>query len=240
MAHFDGRIAALVRAIGSGNDDGLIGSEIAKFKKSTKSGEVVKYAHKLHELESLAPIFYRNPWPKTYADILKVYRLWALPEEKQFLWSAAEVRVFAKEISEFLDFERNFERWLYLGQYEKAREVLEAVHKRFGISLWYFENMIGVMEVSQGVEAQKAFASEIIKRKDASDDLKFFVHFFSLRAERSMTPERYQAHLRARVSTIFDESDRNGQYLAFRLNFYGAVRFNELRAIISLIAIELH
>lgn len=221
---FDGKLAALRSKLRTGASPHLT---VARFRDACKRDELLYYAQRLNELPEAKTYAMGIPFPRTLAEVRLSHRQGTLDAEEEWLWSACQIRLFAKELASFLSLEKRIEAACLTGYYSEARNALEEIKNQFGYSLWYLETLIGILELSEGLDAQKTFVQKITKDEELPGELRAFVYFFSLRAEKSVSPERYQSILRNTWSRVFDDTDASGQYYAFRLNFFGAVRFRD-------------
>jgi hypothetical protein len=227
---FDGRIAALKQALQRTADPGY---EIAKFRNRCSAGDLLDYAHKLFALREYRSYVVGNPFPKSLHDLLKnARRRWALDADHELLWTACQVRLFQREINAFLSMQDELSRSVLKGDYTAAKAILSAVRQEFGQSMWLLENEIAVRELAEGLEGNKAFVQPIIQDTAIDDNLRLFAYYSSFRAERAVSPDRYQAGLRSGIPGITDLEDSLGQFFAFRLNFFGSTRFHNAKAIL--------
>lgn len=228
---FDGKLAVLRSQLRREPNPEL---QVSRFRSSCKTNEILYYAQKLNDLPEARTYAMGIPFPRTLQELNVVQRQWRDEFQRELLWSACQIRVFAKQLNQFFLVERAIERACLTGHYVDARSSLKTVESEFGYSLWYLQTLIAILELTEGLESQKRFTQKIIQDSSLSAELRLHVYFFSLRAEKSVSPERFQSFVRDAVPRALDETDGAGQYYAFRWNFFGSVRFQDPRSILLL------
>ncbi|MFM0642879.1 hypothetical protein PQR14_00995 [Paraburkholderia bryophila] len=153
------------------------------------------------------------------------------PREDIYL-AAAEVRAFSDILNEFIPLEEEFDGLVLSGEFDAALSLLKRIELRFGFSLWSLSNRFSLLELVSGVDAQKAFASEIRKREDVASALRTFAYFFSLKAERAVSPARYHAAVSKSFTAEGQDSYSSVSYFNFHTGFYLGSEITNLVAVL--------
>ncbi|WP_321969055.1 hypothetical protein [Paraburkholderia tropica] len=153
------------------------------------------------------------------------------PREDIYL-AAAEVRAFSDILNDFIPLEEEFDGLVLSGEFDTALSLLTKIELRFGLSLWSLSNRFSLLELVSGVDAQKSLASEIRKREDVASALRTFAYFFSLKAERAVSPGRYHAAVAKSFTTEGKDSYSSVSYLNFHTGFYSGGEITNLVAVL--------
>ncbi|WP_321794742.1 hypothetical protein [Caballeronia sp. J97] len=134
--------------------------------------------------------------------------------------AAAEIRAFYDVVKTFLKCEAAFDGHVLSQNFEEALAVLDLLDDESGVSLWSLSNRLAILEQLNGVDAQKAVANEIRNSDAVSGALRSLVYFFSLRAEKTVSPARYQAAVARAYKNDPSEPRSSVSYLDFHLNIF--------------------
>lgn len=227
---YDGRFSSLLKRLRTDADPGL---RIAAFRKRADRGELLPLAHTLNDLPAYREYALGAPIPTSLADLKPLRDIYPLEAEDELIWSACELRVYAKHIAAFITHEQAIAASLLAADYARAASLLHEASPMFGYSLWYLEHHIALLEQTQGFAAQKSFALGILDADNLDPVIACCIHYYSFRAEKAVSPDRYQAELKRSLPLIFESTDGLGQYLAFRLCFFGEIRFHNIAGIIQ-------
>lgn len=196
------------------------------------TSQFISVAHEIKKDESLhAPVF-GILFPRNYCDIFNIVDgVSPLADAYVFDWISAELRVHAKEINEFIEKEEAIYQLLFAGKASEALIALDNLEESHGLSLWSIETRFSLLEISEGVESHKIYYEKIVNecKTNNSGFLECFVNYFSYKAEKNVTVERYQVSL----SKSFPASGKDAvnsinQLLSFALCFYGTTRFDDI------------
>lgn len=118
-----------------------------------------------------------------------------LPRSKDWLqefgWLAHGFLAGADRLNSFLEYRKKFGRAYLLGDYASAKENLNDIAEKHGVSLWLAEREFMLLQASAGFEGHKQKLSEIqasLKNSVAG----YFVTILSNRLEPHVTPEAFQ------------------------------------------------
>ena len=226
---YDGRVSRLQSILRrSSNPD----HDIAVLRKQADPSLLLPLVHTLNDLPALRSYGLGVPIADKRSELTPAAIRRSLDFEDELLWSACELRVYSRQISSFVAFERQVSAMLLAADYAAAGRVLEIASVNFGNSLWFVENQIAVLEHTHGFTAQKAFAAEWANDRETDSMVRAFVQYYSFRAEKTVSPDRYQAALRKSFPFVFEEPGAIGEYIGFKLCFFGDLRFRDLASII--------
>ncbi|MBD3583601.1 tetratricopeptide repeat protein [Flavobacterium selenitireducens] len=164
---------------------------------------------------------YGNAFPKTLDVLGKGEMLFKpISLENEFKWTFLSIRKFSKQISLFLIFKIEFEKFFLLGDYESAEKTLENILGEFGYSIWYIEAKFLLLEYQDKSEEQKEFLSKI-NEVNKNFFVSTLAHFLSFRTERNLSAYKYDYDIKSLFSRNKKEDEREiRQYYLFRLNYF--------------------
>ena len=228
---FDGRLSKLRKDI---KRSPIPLNDVALFKNKCTIQELVHYSRIILEIPDLSPFFFGELFPKTISKLKAPHYFLRLKIDRELAWYACEFRLFSKQLQLFSEIEASFSQALLLGNYDIAHKILSTSRDVFGYSLWGLENQIALLELTEGIESQKSLTQSIVKNETVSDSLKLFTYFYSVRTERNISPEKYQSIFSKRFPTAASAENPLGQYMAFKLHFFGDVQFLSIPEILAL------
>ncbi|WP_181008509.1 HAMP domain-containing histidine kinase [Sphingomonas montanisoli] len=109
-----------------------------------------------------------------------------------------------------------YEALLIRNRLDDCARLLSQIQEQFGVSLWLIETRLALIQRTDGLEAQKAFASSIQDARARNDVIAFLAYHLSRRNEPSTTAFRYVQHLQDLMGEWENASDL-ASYLLFRL-----------------------
>ena len=132
----------------------------------------------------------------------------------EILWSAILLKLHTERITRFCTLAREFDSNVLAGRYEDAQSSLDAVESAVGYSLWLIESRLALLQVWKGLEAQKAYATQV--RDPASPFVDYFAYAVSERNEETTNPDRFRAaHREYTIRSKYDPANRS--YLAYQI-----------------------
>ncbi|WP_126933659.1 hypothetical protein [Corallococcus sp. AB018] len=139
-----------------------------------------------------------------------------IPIERELLWSARILRLRMQALREHCGFVEVFSRSAMAGNLDAALAVLTESEKKLGYSLWAVENRIAALQGKGGMEKQKEYAHELI-RKNKGSFAAFVAHHVSRRNEESIALPRFVSRLQQSLNRWkLDEELRN--YIEYRVS----------------------
>lgn len=195
-------------------------------------------------LEKIIPIarqtlIWGNPLPKSYSELGAVDEIPILGNniEAEINLCLIGIRKFKYEISLFLKYKENYENFLLLGEFVKADEQLTKIENEICFSLWSLENRFVLKELSGKASENKEYLSNFNKdNKSYLGITKSLAHYLSLRAEHSLSVNRYYNTLEASLNKMEDSVSKDAvqNYYRFKLTFNNHTNFDNYAEIISL------
>ncbi|MGD0626569.1 MAG: hypothetical protein ABSB32_17885 [Thermodesulfobacteriota bacterium] len=135
------------------------------------------------------------PFPATPKHLRPSISLIETNPEREFKWGWRYLLPYNKEISYFLDQSQAFENSMPTGDFIKGEQLLSDLEKRLGVSLWLIKNRTALLQIAQGLEAQKKFATLIKQEAIENGIVPFITHYISYRTEPAVTPPRFLRHI---------------------------------------------
>jgi hypothetical protein len=103
-------------------------------------------------------------------------------------------------LRQFVGLKSQIESTLLLGDYDLCDESLDRLEKELGFSIWLLEMKIAVLQTSRGLEAQKAYSSQVRGLRPDGDLISFLAHFMSWRNEDTTNPFQFKKTVSQRAS----------------------------------------
>ncbi len=222
---YDGKLVAIQRDLAR---TGLPASSLAKFKNSNSLPELDKYFQKIIRLPEFEKEVFGLPFPRTFGELKYKHRIIRTDFEKEYFWQAMLFSHFSERLTKFLQFESDVSVASLSGNFARCLELLDRADAQCGLSLWSIENRLAALERVHGLQAQKDFKSKVSSDSNASDVLKYFVHFWSYRAEEQVSYREFQNSLAKSLSSGDGAHTPFDEYVLFRTDFFGESAFKHL------------
>ncbi|MBB6118051.1 hypothetical protein F4826_005033 [Rahnella inusitata] len=99
--------------------------------------------------------------------------------EQEVIWAVNIIKFHENEINEFISKRIFFETLVIDKNYDSAIEYLDLIENEHGFSLWLIEAKIALLQIKDGLDAQKNFIADLYnKRKSAEGfDIVFYLSF---------------------------------------------------------------
>lgn len=146
------------------------------------------------------------------------------------------VRENKYEINLFIKYKETFESYLLTGDYENAEKQLLKIEKEICYSLWSLENRFVLKELSGRAPENKEFLNYFNEVNISKGVTKYLAHYLSLRAEHSLSINRYFNDLEISLNNLKNSSVKQGfqNYYRFKLTFLNHIDFNNYGEILAL------
>lgn len=146
------------------------------------------------------------------------------------------VRKYKYEINLFIKYKEQYESYLITGDYSNAEIQLSKIENEICFSLWSLENRFVLKELSGKASESKEFLSNFNETNSSNGITKHLAHYLSLRAEHSLSVNRYYNDLDISLSNlrVSDTKDAFSNYYKFKLTFLNHINFNNYGEIIAL------
>lgn len=187
----------VVRAV-LGDKKLSIAHKLYKLKQSLDSGD---YRHALNH-----PIFnnflFKEPYFTTISEIkIKEPFLFTADFKKEFRWLAYIVEYHFSDIEEFMQMKLEFESSVLREQYADSKQVLKAIEKRFGVSLWTLEANLMLADLTINTEANWNLLSNYLNQINHSI-YNFNISASSKRFEASFSYDSYLNQFQNDIDSI--------------------------------------
>ena len=156
--------------------------------------------------------------------------------ECEISWTILGLRRYKKELSEFVALRDQVERFILLGDYHEAIQLLEEIVKRFGYSVWYYEMRLTISGYQGRVDECYSLLSKVneaYKKANHLDIVPILVQNLGNRS-LSKTPLRYDNMLVSHFKRNQEHGSRLDYYL-FRLNYY---QYHDLDCLSDVVEME--
>jgi hypothetical protein len=159
---------------------------------------------------------FQGQYPAHIAELRKQFVFASVPIDREIVWAGELLRQHTSRLKTFLPLAREYENDLVCGHYAHCLALLDTIEAQLGISLWTIENRIGLLQLAEGLEKQKGYASSVREARAEHDLVSFIAFNVSHRNEDSATPGRFTANLAERFDNWNTSLDLRA-YLLFRL-----------------------
>jgi hypothetical protein len=223
-------------------------SNILKSKKSRKAGyfrikdslefselcDAADYVEKNFKEQNQQPIF-GNPLPNSYEFIGKTEEIFISKSFiKEINWILISLRKYHSYISRFLTLKDAFENSFFLGHYEQAEQILTSVENEVCFSMWTLENRFLLYEFKYSGTKNKELLIKFNGENKSKFLIKALAHYLSIRAEKTLSVNRFHADLENAISRIEPEiSAINHDYYHFKLLFINSLHFEHYNEILG-------
>ncbi len=199
--------------------DELIFNKLSEFKYTASYPDVLAAALDSSKTDpKLAIHFFGEPFPKEYDALLASAGLAYTPNlPKELNWITVSLKRFAAEINRFLKAKRAYERDLLKGDYARAHAKLEEIRNTLGVSVWYIEQRLLLAELDDGIASNKRTLSSI-NTNNSGLVVSVLANYLSIRAERNISVEKYEATLEKFTSQYEEEDQWIINYVMFILH----------------------
>ncbi|MDC9721459.1 MAG: hypothetical protein PSN34_01635 [Urechidicola sp.] len=181
-----------------------------------------------------------NPLPKGYESLGKLIELPFLEKniDAELNLCLIGIRKYKYEINLFLTYKEIYETHLLIGEYQEAENYLSKIENEIYFSLWTLENRFVLKELSGKASENKEFLSYFNEITESTSITKSIVHYLSLRAEHSLSVNRYFNDLEMALSQIKEGTETVTEafknYYRFKLTYLSHIDFTNYAGIIAL------
>lgn len=183
-------------------------------------------------------LIYGNPLPDGYSSLGTLKEVPYIGENihAELNQCLIGVRKYRHEINLFLSYKELYEENLITGNYTEAELYLDRIESDVCYSLWTLENRFVLFELSGRASENKKFLSSFNESNKTQGVTKSLAHYLSLRAEHSLSVNRYLNDLEIALSNLRNENTKEAfiNYYRFKLTFVNHVDFSNYGAILSL------
>lgn len=146
------------------------------------------------------------------------------------------IRKYKYKINLFLKYKEAYESYLLIGDFENAEMQLNKIESEICYSLWSLENRFVLKEASGKASENKEFLSQFNENNKSKGVTKYLAHYLSLRAEHSLSINKYFNDLEISLNNLKSTDTREAfkNYYRFKLTFLNHIDFTDYGEIIAL------
>ncbi len=181
-----------------------------------------------------------NPLPQNYEQLGFLPEIPYLGEkiDAELNSCLLGIRKYSYEINLFLTYKKEFETNLLIGNYKDAEKYISKVEQEICFSLWSLESRFVLLELSGKAPKSKELLNDFNKINDSHGVTKGIVHYLSLRAEKSLSINRYIGDLEMALGRIKlknpDVIQAYKDFYRFKLTYLNHTDFENYAGILSL------
>lgn len=198
---------------------------LTKLKNHGKHTDIARYIRSLSKIPAVAPWIVAHPLPQKLTELQSTPLLKYRTLSTELYWNACVLRLFTPGLNHFVDRRREFSEAILEGDYSAANQVLDAIQREFGYSIWLIENKIGLFAAASGLEKQKDFSAAIVRNGDIKSSIRLLARYFSVRAEQTVSPTRFTTLLNEFLQDYTGLGVATAQDYRFKLDFFGGHEF---------------
>lgn len=184
--------------------------------------------------------YWGNTIPKTIKELGKEKVYFYKPQSlrNEISWTILGIKQHIDIIKKFIEYRKNFEYKVLLGEYHKALEILDTVEKEIGVSIWFYESKFIVYEMMGAQDKSISLISQINGAKQGKNEdngyVTLLLYYLWNRSKKDLSAIKYDEDLYNQFKknrTDFQQDTYN--YHLFRLNYYTS--FNIVNTSIPLV-----
>lgn len=167
-------------------------SGLSKARRITAAEYLPKIVTELSENPTYRTLFLGEAFPATFSDFESRPLMEKCDAATEFLWCASVVALELDAIKQFLELKGNFDNQIINGFYDDADNTLTAIEDRHGVSIWLIAKRIQLIQLRDGIGAQKKYLSALLEVSGLTAYAGFMAYYFSVRAEDNITIEAFR------------------------------------------------
>jgi hypothetical protein len=138
--------------------------------------------------------------------------------ESEFAWAKIILSKCSEKINDYLNLYRQYSEYLFNGEYENASKILLSIENEFGYSLWLIKNKIALLQLTEGLEAQKNYTQQIKNELPNGTLCRVITHWTSVKNETQSTFLRYSQQIES-ICNKLDPVNQLGyrEYMRYHL-----------------------
>jgi hypothetical protein len=154
--------------------------------------------------------------PTSVANIRKDFRLLSpISLKAELLWFAEYICLHAKFLSEFIVEAQTLNLALLTADADECVKQLDYIEHTFGFSFWSIEARLALLQLSKGLEAQKAYLTQIYTESQNST-VSFVAFFLSERNEETTNPLSFKKSMLESIP-LWSPNPEFKAYVTYRL-----------------------
>ena len=189
---------------------------VSDARNSIRISDMRILSHWLHCVRPRGRGVFQGQNPRRISDLGQQQILAKTSVEREIIWASEFLKYHTTRIKAFLPMAQAYETQLLASNYSACKILLDEIAARFGISLWEIENRIALLQLEEGLEKQKHYATDLRSARHQNDFISFIIFRVSHRNEDSATSGRFASNLSDQLEGWRTDSDLQA-YLLFRL-----------------------
>lgn len=222
----------LIRQFSNGNFHSLLKSLI-DFKTKSDVDVIKANFNYLYKNTQLSNIIEKHLFPENLSDLKNYPRIVKTTMERELLWTAFLINNNVNKINEYLLFKKEYESYVFIGEYHEALKILNLVKEYFGYSLWLIQNELILKQKIEGLESQKDYAKKLKENSNKKTFISFFIHFFSIKCEDNITSNNFKTILEENLYSLENRSNVK-EYIRFKCLMMNSLEINNASEIENL------
>lgn len=135
---------------------------------------------------------------------------------KEISWITKFLVDYNTELTFFVELEREYNQHFLLGNYARAREIVDEIDIKISNSVWSMQQKLFLAEAERGFVGNKDLLSQFLS-SNLSTITNFNVHYTSIRAERNISASQYEVFVDNYIKMVgIDLQD----YVYFKVDFF--------------------
>lgn len=206
-------------------------SSLYKLKYNYDYSDICFIVDNLHVQNRIEELIYGCTIPESIRDLGNTQVIFGDSNdelEKEINWALLSVRKYDEKLNYFIKLKTIYEESLIVGDYKLAESTLNRIENEICISLWGIEQRFIIIELQKGLKENTNFLNEI-NEQNTKWFIKYFSHFYSIKAEKELSVNQYQLAL-ARLLFKYYENKKHVDlsYYNFKLNYLEEVSIEYL------------
>lgn len=206
----------------------------SKLKYSYEYPFICNIADSLPDYKIYNDYIYGRPLPKALGDIGDTNIIVNNSNlENEINWTLLSVRKYKDVINLFLEKKTEYDCALLKGKYDDAEIILDDIEEKISISIWSIENRFLLIELRKGLKENTNFLNEI-NTNNNKHFIHHFAHFFSIKAEKELSVNRYQVSFLKFFFPLIEKGlQEDFEYYLFKLDPFFKHNYEHLPKILA-------
>ncbi len=162
-------------------------SGLAIARAKTRPADYPKIVSTLGTQQIYRGLFALSAFPPKLSNLVRNPRLGPISAGGEFVWTACVLRLYTKKLNQFLSMKEDFSRAFLNSNYDAASTILDKIEEEFGVSLWYIQYRLQLLQFKNGLEAQKDYLEKLLATEGINSLSAWVAYFFSLRTEENVS-----------------------------------------------------
>ncbi len=133
------------------------------------------------------PLLAPTAFARTLRDFTSKPRLIRLEADGEIVWTASILALYRDELCSFIILREQFYESYLLGDLVGALNFLQKIEEQFGVSIWLLNQKVQILQLHEGLKAQKDLLEEVVNTPGFSQYAAWLVYYFSVRAEENVS-----------------------------------------------------